>query len=131
MTSTELMGKIVHLLDAKKAQDIEVLDIRELTTMADYFVICTGSSTTQIKALSDELDEKLSREDGIRPLGKEGFSTAYWILMDYDSVIVHIFSGETREFYSIEHLWSDAKRTDITGYLVKPQDNLERTEWEQ
>lgn len=118
MNSTELMGKIVNLLDSKKAQDITCLNISELTTMADYFVICTGTSSTQIKALSDELDKKLS-ESGIQFLGKEGFQTANWILMDYDSVIVHIFNGETRDFYSIENLWADAKKVDIDSYLVK------------
>ncbi len=112
----QLMERIVKILDDKKAIDINVLDIRKLTTMADYFVICSGTSSPHIKALSDELDEKLS-EDGISFLGKEGFQTANWVLMDYDSVIVHIFNEETREFYSIENLWADAKEVDITEFI--------------
>ena len=111
-----LMKKIVKILDDKKGIDIKVLDIRELTTMADYFVICSGTSSPHIKALSDELDEKLS-EEGIDFLGKEGFQTANWVLMDYDSVIVHIFNEETREFYSIENLWADAKDVDIAELI--------------
>ena len=111
-----LMEKIVKILDDKKGIDIKVLDIRELTTMADYFVICSGTSSPHIKALSDELDEKLS-EEGIDFLGKEGFQTANWVLMDYDSVIVHIFNEETREFYSIENLWADAKDVDIAELI--------------
>lgn len=118
MNSNELMQKMVNTLDSKKGIDIKVLDIRNLTTMADYFVICTGTSTPHIKSLADALDEKLG-EIGISFLGKEGFSTANWILMDYDSIIVHIFSSETREFYSIENLWADAEDVDITDYLVK------------
>lgn len=118
MESAKLMEKVVRTLDAKKAQYITCLDISELTTMADYFVICTGTSSTHVKALSDELDEKLS-EKGIKFLGKEGFRNANWILMDYDSVIVHIFSSETRDFYSIENLWADAKKVDIESYIVK------------
>ena len=111
-----LMEKIVKILDDKKGIDIKVLDIRELTTMADYFVICSGTSSPHIKALSDELDEKLS-EEGVAFLGKEGFQTANWVLMDYDSVIVHIFNEETREFYSIENLWADAKDVDIVELI--------------
>lgn len=117
MESKELMQKTVTLLDAKKAKNIKVLYIGDLTTIADYFVVCTGTASTHIKSLSDELDEKLS-EEGIEFLGKEGFSTANWILMDYDSVIVHIFSEETREFYSIEHLWADALEVDITEFIT-------------
>ena len=112
----QLMENIVKILDDKKGMDIKVLDITELTTMANYFVICTGTSSPHIKALSDELDEKLS-EKGISFLSKEGFQTANWVLMDYDNVIVHIFNEETREFYSIENLWSDAKVVDIQDLI--------------
>lgn len=117
MESKELMQKAVTLLDSKKAKNIKALYIGDITTIADYFVVCSGTSSTHIKSLADELDEKLS-ESGVEFLGKEGFSTANWILMDYGTVVVHIFSEETREFYSIEHLWADANEVDISEYII-------------
>ena len=84
--------------------------------MADYFVICQGGSNTQMKAIADEVEEKLS-EKGVKPFGREGMNTAYWILMDYSDVIVHIFSSESRSFYSIENLWSDADVIDISDII--------------
>ena len=86
--------------------------------MADYFVICQGNSNTQMKAISDEIEEKLS-EQGIVPLSREGVDTAYWILMDYSDVIVHIFSNESREFYSLENLWADAGEIDISSIVTE------------
>jgi len=116
MNSKELMEKVVKCMDSKKAIDIKVLDISKVTTMADYFVICQGGSSTQMKAIADEVEEKLS-EAGVKPFGREGMNTAYWILMDYSDVIVHIFSSESRSFYSIENLWSDAETVDISGII--------------
>lgn len=117
MESKDLMIKAVMLLDSKKAKNINVLNISPLTTIADYFVVCTGNSTTQIKALSDALDEELEK-CGVHFIGKEGFNAANWILMDYGSVVIHIFSEEMREFYSIEHLWADAESVDISEYTI-------------
>ena len=108
MNSKEIMQKVVRCMDSKKAVDIRVLDISTVTTMADYFVICQGNSPAQMKAISEEIEEKLS-EEGVNPIGREGMSTSYWILMDYSDVIVHIFYQETREFYGLEKLWSDAE----------------------
>ena len=116
MDSKTLMETIVKCMDNKKAKDIKVLDIKEITTMADYFVICHGGSTTQIKAIADEIEEKLS-EINVKPFGREGMNTAYWILLDYSDVIVHIFSTDSRGFYSIENLWSDAENVDISDIL--------------
>ncbi len=118
MNSKELMETVVKCMDSKKAIDIKVLDISKITTMADYFVICQGGSTTQMKAIADEVEEKLS-EAGVKPFGREGMNTAYWILMDYSDVIVHIFSGESRSFYSIENLWSDAEIVDISSLIIE------------
>lgn len=112
------MEKIVNCMDDKKAEDIRVLDIRELTAMADYFVICHGNSNTQMKAISDEIAEKL-REDAVFPVGREGFDSAYWILMDYTDVVVHIFSRESRDFYGIENLWADARLVNTDEILRK------------
>ena len=108
-----IVQKIVKILDSKKARDISVLDIAQLTTIADYFIIATGGSTTQVQALCDNIEEALSK-DGLSHTHKEGYHTASWILLDYDGIIVHIFLEETREFYKLEHLWSDAERIDIS-----------------
>ena len=116
MDSLTTAQNIVKILDDKKAINIKVLDIRELTTMADFFVVCSGNSTTQIKAIADEINEEMSKQD-IKPIGREGFATASWVLIDYGDVIVHIFNHESRDFYSIEHLWADAKEVDISDII--------------
>lgn len=110
MTALEKAKKAAQLIDNKKGEDVRVLQIGTLTTIGDYFVVATGNSTTQVKALADEVDEKMSAE-GIKPERIEGYSTASWILMDYKDVIVHIFLKETREFYALERLWGDAPET--------------------
>lgn len=107
MTPKERAVQIARILDEKKALDIKVLHIGDLTSIGDYFIVATGTSTTQVKALSDEVDRVLSSE-GLEPKRIEGFQGAGWILMDYYDVIVHIFQKETREFYQLERLWADA-----------------------
>lgn len=102
----ELTDKIVKVLDDKKARDISVINIEGITTIADYFVICSGTSTTHIKTLADEIEEKM-KEEGIKPLNKEGYNSARWILVDYGDVVVHIFHEEDRSHYNLERLWSD------------------------
>ena len=82
--------------------------------MADYFVICNGNSSTQMRAISDEIEEKL-KDDGLLASGREGFGSDTWILMDYTDVIVHIFNKESRDFYGIENLWADAGVVDLTS----------------
>jgi ribosome-associated protein len=91
----------------KKATDIVLLRTAEVTTMADYFVICSGRSDRQVQALSAAIVDEL-REDGVRPLGVEGESGARWVLLDYGSVIVHLFAPEERAYYGLERLWSKA-----------------------
>ena len=118
MDSKNIMEKVVKCMDSKKAIDIKVLDISKITTMADYFVICQGNSSTQMKAISDEIQEKLS-EEGVNPIGREGMNTSYWILLDYSDVIVHVFSNESRSFYSIEDLWADATKVDISSLITE------------
>ncbi|MEG2203742.1 MAG: ribosome silencing factor [Oscillospiraceae bacterium] len=107
MTALDRAKQVATLLDNKKAQEIKVLHIGTLTSIGDYFVVATGGSTTQVKALADEIETKLSA-DGLTPKRIEGYNSASWILMDYYDVIVHIFLKETREFYALERLWSDA-----------------------
>ena len=109
----DLMKKIVKILDSKKAQQIEVIDITKVSTIADYFVICTGTSSTQVKALANEIDFQLKDEQGDIAHHKEGYGSASWILLDYKDVIVHIFYGETRDFYNLEHLWADGEKMDV------------------
>jgi ribosome-associated protein len=91
----------------KKGSDIVLLRTAEVTTMADYFVICSGRSERQVQALSQAIVDEL-RDDAIRPLGIEGKGAARWVLIDYGSVIVHVFAPEEREYYGLERLWSNA-----------------------
>lgn len=116
MNSEELMRKIVSVLSKRKTENIKVLNISSLTTIADYFVICNGNSSTQIKSLADEVEEKM-KEENIDLYSKEGFSDASWILLDYSTVVVHIFNPEQRDFYSIESLWSDAAEVDVSDII--------------
>ena len=116
MNSEELMRKIVSVLSKRKTDNIKVLNISGLTTIAYYFVICNGNSSTQIKSLADEVEEKLKEVD-VTPYSKEGFSDASWVLLDYSLVVVHIFNPEQRDFYSIENLWSDAPDVDVSDII--------------
>ena len=118
MTALELAEKIVGCIDAKKGEEIKLLDVHDRTTLCDYFVIASGTSTPQLRAMADEIDEKLS-ELGIDARRREGWETADWQLLDYEMVIVHLFREEVREFYSLERLWRDAQEVDIST-IVKP-----------
>ena len=121
MTSLELAQKMVKILDGKKATDIKLIDIRGLSTLGDYFLLASASNTTLTKSLSDELEERLSKEDGLEPKRIEGYQSASWILLDYYDVIVHIFYAETRQYYSLERLWADGKEVDLPGLLAKEE----------
>jgi ribosome-associated protein len=100
---------IVQIAEDKKAEDILMLDIRALSVIADYFVICTGTSERQVRAIARDLDEQLGKQ-GITPIHIEGLSDARWVLMDYNTVIVHIFDPITRDYYRLDKLWADAPR---------------------
>jgi ribosome-associated protein len=102
-----LARRIVDLAEDKKASDIVLLEIGRLTAMADYFVICSGSSERQLGAIVDGIAEGL-REEGIKPIGREGASTAHWLLIDFGSVIVHVMAQPERVFYQLERLWAEA-----------------------
>ena len=110
METDVLLEKIVEVLESKKAKDIKVINITEISIMADYFVICSGTTTTHIHSLADELEFKMD-ELGVSLHHKEGYNSARWILMDYGDVIVHIFHEEDREFYNLERLWADGSIT--------------------
>jgi ribosome-associated protein len=102
-----LARRIVDLASDKKASDIVLLEIGGLTTMADYFVIASGQSERQLGAIADGIIEAL-REEGTRPIGREGSANAHWLLIDFGSVVVHVMAPPEREFYQLERLWSDA-----------------------
>lgn len=102
----ELAKKIAAVLDEKKGRDIVIIDISEKSVLADYFVIASGKSTTAVKSLCDNVEEKLSKE-GIDPARRDGMNETKWIVMDYGSVILHVFHEETREYYRLERLWAD------------------------
>jgi ribosome-associated protein len=104
---------IVDALEDKKAVDIKIIDISEISTIADYFVITNGTNRSQIQALSDSVEEKLGLQ-GIHPKNIEGYNTANWILMDYHDILVHIFDNESRGFYDLERMWRDGK--NIAGF---------------
>lgn len=109
MTSKEKALKIAHLLHEKKALDIKILELKDLTIITDYFVICSAENTIQVKALTEYVEETMDSE-GFTPYGIEGFFYAHWVLIDYGDVIVHIFLEDTRRYYDLERFWLDAPR---------------------
>ena len=121
MTSKELAKLACDALDDKKALEIKVINIENVSTLADYFIIASGTNHNQVQAMADNVDETLGRA-GYEPKQIEGYQNANWILMDYTSVVVHIFLEEARELYAIERLWSDAQKVDVEPYLVKKEE---------
>jgi ribosome-associated protein len=105
MTSKEKTQLICKLLSEKKGADIVYIDVAEKTSLCDWFVICSGRSTTQVKSLAENLDEKLSKEYQIEPRRREGVREGRWAVLDYTDVIVHIFCDDERDFYRLERLW--------------------------
>lgn len=112
------VNKIVEILDSKKAEDISVLNISSLTTMADYFIIAEGKNEKQTQALCDHVEDELQK-CGIRATNKEGYRIADWILLGFDDILVHIFKPEARAFYDLEHVWQDGIRVDVSDIIVK------------
>ena len=104
-------------LSDKKGREIQVLEIADLTTLADYFVLATGSSNTQINALVDNVEKVITEQAGEEPLHREGYRGGTWVLLDYGCLAVHVFSAEAREFYGLERLWQDGKPVDISGIV--------------
>jgi ribosome-associated protein len=108
LSALEIARKIVDAAEDKKAADIILLDVTELTSMTDYFVICSGGSERQLGAIADGIADKL-RDDGVRPIGREGGSNSHWTLLDFGMVIVHIFAVPERDYYQLEKHWANAK----------------------
>ncbi len=120
MNSQQLAIKIADLIFNKKGYEVKILDLHQLTTMSDFFVICSADSDTQVKAIADEVDKSL-REEGIRSWHKEGYNALNWVLLDYIDVVVHIFKKEQREFYNLEKLWGDAVITEVIDPALNPK----------
>ena len=118
MESYELAILLARALDSKKGGDLKVLKTEGLTTLADYFVIGTATSNTQVKAMSDACEEA-AEKNGERAHHIEGHRGGTWLLMDFSSVVVHVFTDEARKFYDLERLWSDAEEMDIAQALAQ------------
>ena len=112
MTPKEMAILAAKALDEKKGKEISAIEITDLTTLADYFVIATGTSNTQINALCGAVEKALKEQAGEDPLRREGYRDGTWVLLDYGCVCVHVFSEEARKFYSLERLWHDGKTAD-------------------
>ena len=116
LPSREMAEIAVKALDSKKGKEIKLIRIDKITTLAEYFVICTGTSNTQINALCDAVEKELT-EKGEEPLHREGYRGGTWVLLDYGCVVVHVFNDEARKFYSLEHLWADGEEVDLSAIL--------------
>ena len=122
MTPKELAILAAKALDEKKGKEISAIEITDITTLADYFVIATGSSNTQINALCGAVEKAmklLEEQAGEKPLRREGYRDGTWVLLDYGCICVHVFSAEARSFYDLERLWADGKPLDLTGVLTQ------------
>lgn len=120
MDSRKLARLCVELADSKKAEDLLVLDVRKLTSITDYFVIATGTSEPHLRAVVEEITEKLDAQCGLRPGAIDGALTTPWVALDFNEVIVHVMRAEIRERYDLEGLWGDAPRVRVRK-RVKPK----------
>lgn len=114
MTPLQITRLCAQAADDRKAEEIIALDLREISTVADFFVIASGSSEPHLKAIRNHIEETL-KKNGVAPRGIDGFPMSQWVVMDYFDVLVHVFSKDRREFYSLERLWGDAKRVEWNG----------------
>lgn len=110
----------------KKATDIVAIEVAELLVVTDFFVICTGNTDVQVRAIADEIEERLRVEAGLKPIGREGEAEGKWVLLDFVDLVIHVFQPEEREFYRLEKLWSDAPRlglpASVTGAVAAGAD---------
>ena len=117
MDAISIAKAVAKVLDEKKAEDIKVIETTERTIISDYFVVASGTSSTHVKALAEEVEFQMTKL-GLEPLHIEGRATG-WILLDYNEVLVHIFTKDNRDFYNLERLWSDAKTLDISDIVTE------------
>ena len=118
LSAKEVAYQVTKALDDKKGLDIKLLKIDEVSSLADYFIICTGTSNTHVKTLCDYAEYTLEQL-GEPMLGREGHRGNTWELLDYGSIVVHVFTEEAREFYSLERLWADAQQIDIRDIVTE------------
>ncbi len=116
LTQQQKLEIIVKALDSKKAEDIKVIKVGDLTVIADYFVIADGTSSTQTKALADEAEYRM-QENGVVPNRVQGNNGSNWVIIDYGDIVVHVFSKEQRDFYNLERLWRDGEDIDISDWV--------------
>ncbi len=113
-----LLDAVIAGIQEKKGQNITILDMSEIeSSICDYFVVCEGTSTTQVDSIADSVVDVVRERAGEKPLHDEGRENSLWILIDYSDIVVHVFQKEVREFYALESLWSDAKRTDLENEI--------------
>jgi len=110
MNPKEMAALAVSALEEKKAVDVKIINIEKVSSLADYFIIASGTNRSQVQAMADSVDETLGRA-GVEPKSVEGYQTANWILMDYRDIVIHIFDEENRLFYDIERIWRDGQLT--------------------
>ncbi|MDE6780280.1 MAG: ribosome silencing factor [Ruminococcus sp.] len=118
MVQNEKLEFIIRTLDLKKGEDIQALEVADLTILADYFVIVNGTSNTHARTLADEVEFQLSQKD-IEPLRRESDTGNTWIILDYGDILVHVFSKEQRQFYNLDGLWADGQPIDISSLLIR------------
>ena len=118
MESITLANNIAELIFNKKGYGVKILDLKEVATFTDYFVICSADSDTQVKAIADEIDKSL-RDSGLKSWHKEGYRALNWVLIDYVDVVVHVFKKDMREFYNLEKLWGDAPVIEVEDPALK------------
>lgn len=115
MTPKQLAHKIADLSLDKRAYDVKILDLRGLSTVCDYFVICSADADVQVKAITDHITEKLKEEHDVKPWHTEGYKSLRWVLLDFVDVVVHVFLRDVRSFYGLEELWGDAPVEEIAA----------------
>ena len=118
--SLELAMAAVRTASENGGRDITLLDMRQQSTLFDYFVIASGTSRRQLHAMSEEIDHTLEDDLKDKRMGIEGYDASRWVLLDYGSVVIHLFDDQTREFYALEALWADAKPIDISDVIDRP-----------
>lgn len=122
MEAFEILKIAANALNAKKAKELNAVKVSEITVLAEYFLMCTATSSTHVRSLADEVEEKLS-EAGVQPHHIEGRTTG-WIVLDYGSVIIHVFSRDQREFYALDKMWSDGEQVKLDDILSEAEGDL-------
>lgn len=120
MNSEQLAENVANLIFEKKGTDVKLIDLSEVSSIADFFVLCSADSNTQVKSIADNVEKSL-RDDGIKVWHKEGYQALQWVLLDYVDVVVHIFYKEARSYYSLEKLWADAPAKTLTDPAAPPE----------